>query len=86
MAKKNKDLPKHSDVNRKTDDERFQQQEEFDNKGMNERENESRARNERHNEQMRDSQQGNERMVPESKKKESPRDYQEDRKLPQIKK
>lgn len=85
MDKNEKDLPAKSEVNRDTDDTRFKQQEEFDNK-QSDKADDARIENVRHNQQSKDSQQGRERMVPESKQKQSERDYQEDRKLPQIKK
>jgi len=86
MSKNNKDLPAKSDANRDTNDRRFSQQEEFDNKGKDELQRESEVRNTQQAEQMKDSQQGNERMVPESKAKESPADYKEDRKMPYMNK
>lgn len=86
MPKDKKDLPAKSDINKDENDSQFRQQEEFDNRGKDERQQESEVRNTQQSEQMRDSQQGRERMIPESKKKESTSDYQEDRKLPQIKK
>jgi len=86
MSKNNKDLPARSDANRSKSDDRHRGQEEFDNLGKEEQQTESEVRNTQRNEQMRDSQQGDERKLPETKAKQSERDYQEDRKLPQIKK
>jgi hypothetical protein len=67
MTDKRKDLPANSDANKKVDDKRFQQQEEFDNRGKDDLQRESEVRNTQRDEQLRDSQQGDERMVPESK-------------------
>jgi hypothetical protein len=87
MAKKRKDLPANADVNPKTDDNRYRQQEEFDNeRGRTGQDRDSEVRNTRETERLRDSQQGDERNLPETKKKQSPEDYRVDRKLPQIKK
>lgn len=61
------DLPAKSDINPKTDDDRFQQQEEFDNLGKDEMQRESEVRNTQQMERMRDSQQGDERKLPETK-------------------
>ncbi|HYE53746.1 MAG TPA: hypothetical protein VD996_02850 [Chitinophagaceae bacterium] len=85
MSKERKDLPARSDTNRSVSDKRHQQQEEFDNLGKDEQQKESEVRNTQRNEQMRDSQQGGESKLPETKAKESPATYQENRKLPQIK-
>jgi hypothetical protein len=86
MSKHKKDLPAKSDSNRQEDDNRLRGQEEFDNKGKDDLQRESEVRNTQRSEQMRDSQQGDERMVPESKKKESPADYKENRKMPYMNK
>ena len=96
MAKKRKDikrpglsdgdgLPAKADNNPDTEHVRYRGQEEYDQKGRNEQEAESEVRNKRESERLRDSQQGDERMLPETKKKQTPRDYRDDRKLPQIK-
>ena len=86
MDKKRKDLPAKADINRDVGDEQLRQQEEFDNKANTGPGGKSEVKSRRDNESLRDSQQGDERMLPESKKKQSPKDYREDRKLPQIKK
>jgi hypothetical protein len=86
MSKNKKDLPAKSDINKDADDTRLRGQEEFDNRGKDELQRESEVRNAQQTEQMRDSQQGDERMKPDSKAKQSPEDYREDRKLPQMKK
>jgi hypothetical protein len=86
MTKKRKDLPAKADINRNTEDEQVRNQEEFDNKGHDGPGSKSEVKSRRETESLRDSQQGDERMLPETKKKQSPGDYREDRKLPQIKK
>jgi len=69
MADKRKDLPANSDANAKKSDNRYKQQEEYDNRGQDDLARESEARNERNTEQLRDSQMGDERMKPVSKSK-----------------
>lgn len=85
MAKNKKDLPARSEANEPRDERQQQQQEEFDNRGLDELQNEGEVRNRQQSEKMRDSQQGRERMIPDSKEKESEADYREERKFPNIK-
>jgi hypothetical protein len=65
MSKDNrKGLPARSDANAKGSDQRYKQQEEYDNLGKDELQKESEVRNTQHEEQMRDSQMGGESMKP----------------------
>lgn len=99
MAKK-KDLPASADANPREDHVRYKEQEEFDDKnevireetGRSERpaidelEKESEEKVKRNMERGIDSQQGHESKLPETKRKQSPKDYYQGRKWPPIKK
>ncbi len=83
---KNKKLDTPERTEQRKEERKWKEQDEFTEPSNNRLDMESEISNARRNESMSDSQDGNERMVPDTKANQSEKDFQEERKLPQMKK